>query len=70
MVRTTRVLFCDEEHGTGDITFPSLRQLDEHNFIEAPTTRSLRAAAKKAGWSFRNGSDYCDMCTGNEREAD
>ena len=28
MIRTVKVLYCDEEHGTGEVTFPELEHLD------------------------------------------
>lgn len=69
MIRSTRILFCNEDHGT-EITFPSLffPGIDEDDFIAPPTVKQLRAEAKKAGWSFKNGLDLCDSCT--ERDAE
>jgi hypothetical protein len=63
MVRSTKVLFCDNEHGSGDVTFPRIEEMNDESFIYPPTLRALRAAAKKAGWSRHAGSDYCDQCT-------
>lgn len=63
MIRTSRILFCDQEHGTGEQTFPSLRDLSEQDFIRDLTAKQLRAEAKKAGWSHVDGHDYCGMCT-------
>lgn len=63
MTRSTKVLFCDNEHGTGDVSFPDIGKLDEHHFVFPLNQRELRKEAKKAGWSRVNGADYCDMCT-------
>ncbi len=63
MIRTAKVLFCDNEHGAGDVTYPDLERLNERDFIQPRGIRTLRAEAKKAGWSRHNGADYCDICT-------
>lgn len=69
MIRSIRVIFCDQEHGTGDVTFPNLRELTTQEFLDnAPSVRTLRSEAKKAGWSHVAGHDYCDMCTEGEKE--
>jgi len=62
MIRKSQLLFCENDHGTGDVTFPDVNVLDgfelcEH-FILPPTTASLRADAKAAGWGRVNGADY------------
>ena len=66
MIRTARVIFCDNEHGTGDVTFPSLDR-DSHalaaEYIAPQTAAGLRKSAKKAGWSRCAGGDYCEQCT-------
>lgn len=67
MIRAARFLYCDNEHGVGNISFPDLdsmtdQQRDEH-FINPPTAAQLRKSAKKAGWSRCAGGDYCEMCT-------
>jgi hypothetical protein len=60
------MLFCDNEHGMGDVTYPDLflpiEQLRQF-FIEPPTVVQLRREAKKAGWSRHAGGDYCPQCT-------
>jgi predicted dienelactone hydrolase len=67
MIRSVRVLFCDQEHGFGDITFPDVRNLDMQDLIQPRTAKQLRADAKKAGWTHdRRGRDYCDCCSGAE----
>ena len=72
MIRTARLLFCDNEHGTGDVTFPDLCSEDFHqtaeHFIDTQTAKELRKAAKKAGWGVVNGGDYCPGCMDCMRE--
>ena len=64
MIRTIKVLFCDEDHGTGDRTFPDLMDIDTRMFIDRqPTTRQLRKLAKAAGWRCEKGADYCETCS-------
>jgi len=68
MLRTAKFIVCDNEHGTGDVTFPDLDEssFDVKNYLVYPTgtkTADLRRAAKKAGWSVVDGGDYCAMCT-------
>ncbi len=66
MIRKCQLIFCDNEHGTGDVTFPDVKSLDGHDiqqaFIQGNTTRSVRQAAKAAGWGRVNGGDYCPNC--------
>ena len=66
MTRKCALLFCDNEHGTGDVTFPDINAMtsDEINqvFIQSPTTKMLRSEAKLAGWGKVNGGDYCPAC--------
>jgi len=62
MIRNAKVLFCDNEHGAGDVTFPRTDELRDQDFIEPMTRRMLRAAARKAGWKFSGGRDWCDGC--------
>ena len=65
MIRQAKVIFCENEHGTGDVTFPSLdRELDElqAEYVAPQTTADLRKSAKEAGWGRVNGGDYCPAC--------
>jgi len=62
MIRSAKVLFCDNEHGAGDVTFPLLADLDERSFVEPMNIRQLRAEAKKAGWKYKSKRDWCDAC--------
>ena len=70
MIRTARVIFCDNEHGTGDITFPDMNR-ETHElaaeYIAPQTTAQLRKSAKKAGWGRIDGVDYCPLCMENEQ---
>lgn len=70
MIRSAKVIFCDNEHGTGDVTFPSLdRSTNElaAEYIAPQTTAQLRKSAKKAGWGRIAGVDYCPLCMENEQ---
>ena len=66
MTRKCVILFCDNEHGTGDVTFPDLIKLDgyqlQEQFIQETTLAEVRRAAKAAGWGRVNGGDYCPGC--------
>jgi hypothetical protein len=69
MFRKCGVIFCSNEHGSGDVTFPGLMQMDEHElmqrFIDSPTEMLTRRAAKAAGWGRVNKEDYCPDCMAN-----
>jgi hypothetical protein len=66
MIRKCQLLFCDNDHGTGDVTFPDLDALDAYGtkqlFIDGSDVKSLRKAAKQEGWGRVNGADYCPGC--------
>ena len=68
MIRTLKVIFCDEEHGTGDVTFPDLRALTPAGYVsqsgeeKGPTAAELRKKAKAVGWGRINGGDFCPGC--------
>jgi len=66
MINKCSILFCDNEHGSGDVCFPDIATLDPftvmQTFIKGNSTRELRAEAKKAGWGRVNGGDYCPAC--------
>ena len=71
MIRKCQVIFCDNEHGNGEQTFPDLSaiKLDELEllFIEGQSSLGvLRKAAKVAGWGRVDGVDYCPLCMGND----
>lgn len=70
MHRTAKVLFCDNEHGIGDVTFPdvdglSSAELKQH-FIRSVSLADLRKEAKEAGWTRAQGVDYCPGCSGSD----
>jgi hypothetical protein len=72
MIRTAKLLFCDQEHGVGgEMTFPDVHAvahtLHQH-FIVSLNAKELRKQAKKEGWSFVDGHDYCPVCTEGEKE--
>ncbi|MGE4183332.1 MAG: hypothetical protein AB7J34_26235 [Limisphaerales bacterium] len=66
MIRKAQILFCDNEHGTGDVCFPDLTTLSGFEFqqklIEGNSVGAVRRAAKAAGWGKVNGGDYCPDC--------
>lgn len=66
MIRKCCLLFCDNDHGTGDVTFPDVRALDAYDlqqeFIKGNSVGELRKAAKAQGWGRVNGADYCPGC--------
>lgn len=66
MTRKAIILFCDNEHGTGDVSFPDLTMLDGFEFqqvlINGNTVGAVRRAAKAEGWGRVNGGDYCPGC--------
>ena len=65
MIRTARLIFCDNEHGTGDVTFPSLDQdfvQTRQQLVDGLTVGQLRKLAKKEGWGRIDGGDYCPAC--------
>ena len=66
MINNARILFCDNEHGTGDICFPDIDNMDsfaiKQVLIKGNTSKELRKEAKQAGWGRVNGGDYCPAC--------
>lgn len=66
MIAKCNLLFCSDEHGTGDVCWPDVTQLDSYGiqqmFIKGKTIRELRKEAKQAGWGQFNGADYCPSC--------
>lgn len=69
MIRKAQIIFCDNEHGTGDVCFPDLTTLSGFEFqqalIEGNSVGEVRRAAKAAGWGKVNGGDYCPHCMKN-----
>lgn len=66
MYRKCGVIFCANEHGCGDVTFPSLEEMSvfdlQQRFIDPPKESQLRRESKAAGWRRVNGEDYCPQC--------
>ena len=66
MIQKCKLLFCDNEHGFGEVTFPKLDDMSTHEIMQElinPRTQGqLRREAKKAGWGRVNGGDYCPAC--------
>lgn len=66
MIRKCSLLFCDNEHGTGDVCFPDVDHMSENDikqeFIDGNSVAELRRKAKRAGWGRVNGGDYCPSC--------
>lgn len=69
MIRNLHFIFCENEHGTGDVCFPDVAFLSgfeiKQEIIQGNTIRSLRKAAKQKGWGRVNGGDYCPGCMEN-----
>ena len=63
MIRAAKILFCDNEHGFGNVTFPEKERLDDQLFVEPVSARQLRKQAKEAGWTREGGVDYCPTCS-------
>lgn len=66
MINKCLILFCDNEHGSGDVCFPNIDLMDNWDikqlFINGNNARTVRQEAKKAGWGRHNGGDYCPAC--------
>lgn len=66
MHRKCGVIFCANEHGFGEITFPDLEQMSVYElqmrFVNPPTEAQTRREAKAAGWRRVNKEDYCPQC--------
>lgn len=68
MTRTVYYLFCDNEHGFGDVSFPeALRDVDIPEFEKWNSIAKVRRAAKAAGWQRFRGVDYCPDCVACEK---
>jgi hypothetical protein len=59
MIRKAIQIYCDNEHGTGDVTFPEDGIFDPFENVRA---ESLRRRARAAGWRRIMGADYCPSC--------
>jgi hypothetical protein len=72
VIRKTHIIFCDNEHGTGDVMFPDLTRLSGFEFaqevIDGNDARSVRRAAKAKGWGHYRNGDYCPDCMESMKE--
>lgn len=66
MTRKCILIFCDNEHGSGDVCFPNVDAMSNHEikqmFLHDNSAAQLRQLAKKEGWGRVNGADYCPGC--------
>lgn len=66
MIYKANFLFCSNEHGTGDVTYPDLDKMSGYQLkqyvMKAPRVTELRKLAKAEGWGRVNGGDYCPCC--------
>ena len=62
VIRKLNFLFCENEHGTGDVCFPDVSRIDAYDIVEGNTVREVRKAAKQEGWGRVNGGDFCPGC--------
>jgi hypothetical protein len=64
--RKCGVIFCENEHGCGEVSFPDLGSMSQFEleqwFINSPTEAQTRREAKAAGWGRVNKADYCPQC--------
>lgn len=66
MIRKCVLLFCDNEHGNGEVTFPDVGIMTvgdiQSELVKERPLKQLRKDAKLAGWGRINGGDYCPAC--------
>lgn len=63
MIRTAKKIYCDNEHGVGDVFFP-----EDGDYISMLTVAEIRRRAKAAGWLRTKRNDYCPQCAIDELE--
>ena len=68
MVKTVKFLYCDNEHGFGDVMFPDVNASDLDLKLVEGSARTLRKLARGEGWRFWHGRDYCPNCVSCELE--
>ena len=70
MIRSARIVFCDNEHGQGDMSFPDFHDVEAMRQIfteqNLSTVKQLRREASNHGWRRFNGVDYCPSCMESE----
>jgi hypothetical protein len=64
MIASTKIIFCDQEHGCGNVSFPAIEDLTDGSFIRPSNAADLRRKARLAGWKRTRGQDYCPDCVG------
>lgn len=64
MIRRAMQLFCDNEHGFGDVVFPDAGPTFDMTAVQ------LRRAARAAGWKRHQNVDYCDSCVASNEESE
>jgi hypothetical protein len=57
VIRTAKKIYCDNEHGVGDVFFP-----DSGDYVNGPSIREIRRKAKAAGWIRTRRNDFCPDC--------
>lgn len=57
-------LYCNNEHGFGDVSFPE----DGMFQTRYRNAAHLRREARKSGWKRMNGGDYCPSCVACEED--
>lgn len=67
-IRTTSVIFCDEEHGIGEVTFPPIDELAASDFVLPRSAKMLRDDARAAGWTFTRRGAWCPQCSHTDPE--
>lgn len=61
MLRTGKRIYCDNEHGCGEVTFPD--DAEHVDFINGTRAQTLRTLAKAAGWTITKTHDLCPGCS-------
>jgi hypothetical protein len=66
MIFKASFLFCANEHGIGDVTYPDVDTMGgfelKQYVMKGPRVSELRKLAKAEGWGRVNGDDYCPTC--------
>ena len=65
-IRRAMALYCDEEHGIGDVVFPAADSANAYSsdakFDPDLTAVKLRRLARAEGWRRFQNVDYCPSC--------
>lgn len=65
-IRSIMVIFCDNDHGTGEQTYPDVDRIAASDFVAPRGRKQLREDAKRAGWTFPRGLAFCPLCSQTE----